>query len=167
MGHGALVGGKKPAGAKALVYSVGFAARLKPCPDTKQRLSVMYRGGVWSQMLGSAAFFAAGHYCGVEAIAEVVGEVVDFVGAVDLDGFAGGVEDDFAVTALVHVLFDFCARFGGDGVVNHVIEEGEEFGAGHFLPPGIANCIVQDLISLASLRRAPVLWTLLSCGSSG
>jgi hypothetical protein len=41
------------------------------------------------------------------------------------------------------VLLDFCARFGGDGVVDHVVEEGEELSAGHFLPPGIANCLVQ------------------------
>jgi hypothetical protein len=54
----------------------------------------------------SAAFFAAGHDGGVEALAETVGQVVDFVGAVDFDGLAGGVEDDFAVAAAVQVLFN-------------------------------------------------------------
>jgi hypothetical protein len=40
----------------------------------------------------------------VEAFSYGVGEFVDFVGAVDLDRFAGGVESDFAVVAPLEVL---------------------------------------------------------------
>ena len=69
----------------------------------------------------SAAFFAAGHDGGVKAFAEVGGEFVDFVGAVNFYRFTGGVEDDFAVAALIHVLFDFGAQRRGNGVVDEIV----------------------------------------------
>jgi hypothetical protein len=53
---------------------------------------------------GLAAVSAAGHDGGVEAFSYGVGELVDFVGAIDLDCFAGGVEGDFAVVAALEVL---------------------------------------------------------------
>ena len=85
----------------------------------------------FSKPEGLAAFFAAGHDGGVESFAEVVGEIVNLVRTVDLDGFAGGVEDNFAMAALVHMLFNFGLGFSGDGVVDDVVEQGDEFCASH------------------------------------
>ncbi len=93
----------------------------------------------------SAAFFAAGHDGGVEAFAEAGGHVVDLVGAIDLDGFAGGVEGDFAVLAAAQMLLEVGAHLSGNGVVDHVVEQGEKLSAGHFSTP----------IS----REVPFLWT--------
>ena len=45
----------------------------------------------------SAAFLTARHDGGVQALAQIGGKVVDFVGAIDLDGFARGVEGDLTV----------------------------------------------------------------------
>jgi hypothetical protein len=73
---------------------------------------------------GSAALFAAGHDGGVEALAETGGEIVNFVGAVDLDGLAGGVEGDFAVFAAAHVLLECGSGFGGYRVVDEVVKKG-------------------------------------------
>ena len=83
----------------------------------------------------SAAFFAAFHDGGVEALSEARGQVVDFVGAVDFNGFAGGVEGDFAVLASAQVLLQVGAHLRGDGVVNQVVEQSEKLSAGHFSPP--------------------------------
>jgi hypothetical protein len=69
------------------------------------------------------------------------------------------------------VLFDFCARFGGDGVVDHVVEEGDELGAGHLIAPRVAaqtaSLNAKDLISRASVPGTQLLLTRHSCGSSG
>ena len=81
-----------------------------------------------------AAFFAAGHDGGVEAVAEAGGHLVKLVGAIDLDGFTGGVEGDFAVLAAVEVLLEVGAH-GHRGVVDHVVEQGKKLGAGHFSTP--------------------------------
>jgi hypothetical protein len=83
----------------------------------------------------SAALFAAGHDGTVEAFAEVGGEFVNFVRAVNFYSFTGGVEDDFAVAALIHVLLDFGAQRRGNGVVNEVVEKRNKLGAGHFSAP--------------------------------
>jgi hypothetical protein len=88
---------------------------------------------------GLTAFFAAGHDGGVEAFAEIGGKVVDLVGPVDLDGLAGSVEDDFAVAALVKMLFDLSARFSGNRVVDEFVKQGDKFGAGHASTPNIRS----------------------------
>jgi hypothetical protein len=69
-----------------------------------------------------AAFFAAGHDGGVEALAEAGGHVVDLVGAVDLDGLARGGESDFAVLATPKVLLQVGTHLGGDSVIDKVVE---------------------------------------------
>jgi len=71
----------------------------------------------------SAAFFAARHDGGVEAFAEAGGQVVDFVGAVDLNGLARGVQGDFAVFAAAQVFLQVGAHLGRDAVVNEVVEQ--------------------------------------------
>jgi hypothetical protein len=74
--------------------------------------------------VASAAFFAASHDGGVEAFAEAGRHVVDFVGAVDFDGFAGGGEGNFAVLAALEVLLQVGPHGGRNGVVNQIVEEG-------------------------------------------
>jgi hypothetical protein len=85
--------------------------------------------------LGLAAFFAAGHDGGVEALAEVGGQVVDFVGTIDLDGFAGGAEGDLAVLATAQMFLQVSAHFGGYRIVDQIIEQSEKLSAGHFSTP--------------------------------
>lgn len=70
----------------------------------------------------SAAFFAAGHDGGVQALAEPCGQVVNFVRAVDFDRFAGGVERDFAVLAALQVVLQLGAHLGRHRVVDQVVE---------------------------------------------
>lgn len=86
-------------------------------------------------LIGSASFFASFHDGGVEAFAESGGQIVDLMGAVYLDGFAGGVEGHFAVFAAAQVGFEFGARFGGHGAVDQVVEQGQKLGTGHFATP--------------------------------
>jgi len=91
---------------------------------------------IWGQRRwegpGLAAFFAAGHDGGVEAVAEAGGEIVNLMGAVNLDGLAGGIEDDLAVAAFAEVGLQLGADLGGYRVVDQVVEQGEELFAGHF-----------------------------------
>jgi hypothetical protein len=84
---------------------------------------------------GSAAFFAAGHDGGVKALAETGGEFVNLVGTIDFNSFTGGVEGDFAVLTAFEVLLQLGSGVGVHRVVNQVVEEGEEFSAGHFFLP--------------------------------
>ncbi len=85
--------------------------------------------------MGLAAFFAAGHDGGVEALAEAGRHFVELVRAIDLDGFAGGAEGDFAVLAAAHMLLEVGAHLPGGGVVDQVVEQGKKLGAGHFSTP--------------------------------
>ncbi len=78
-----------------------------------------------------AAFFAARHDGGVEALAETNRQIVELVRAVDLDGLARGAEGDFAVIAAFEVVLQLNARLGGYRVVDQIIKEGEELSAGH------------------------------------
>lgn len=67
--------------------------------------------------LGFGALFgglASLHDGGVEASAKVFGELVGLLTAVDVDGFAGGVDDHFAVVAGSEVFFDFRKEIGFD-----------------------------------------------------
>jgi hypothetical protein len=96
-----------------------------------------------------AALFAAGHDGGVEAFLEVGGKIVKFMRAVDFDGLAGGVEDDLAVLAAVHVLFKLGARLGGDFVVDQVVEKGKKLFAGHFFSLPVSP----NLVSLGPFSR--------------
>jgi hypothetical protein len=82
-----------------------------------------------------AAFFAAGHDGGVEAFAKGRGKIVDFVRSIYLYGLSRGVENDFAVAALMKVLLKLAAKLGSDRVVDEVVKKGEKFCAGHFLAP--------------------------------
>jgi hypothetical protein len=62
----------------------------------------------------SATIFASCHDGRVQAIAQIIGHLVDLVATIDLNRLLGGVEDDFAVAALLKVLFDFSACLGGN-----------------------------------------------------
>ena len=84
---------------------------------------------------GLTAFFAAFHDGFVEAVAEGSGHFVDLVGAVDLDGFAGGVQGDFAVLATLEVLLQVGAHLSRYGVIDHVVEHGQKLSARHFSLP--------------------------------
>ena len=82
-----------------------------------------------------AAFFATGHDGGVEALAQVGRKIVDLVGAIDFDGFAGGAEGDLAVLAAAQVFLQVGAHFGGYRVVDQIVEQSEKLSAGHFSTP--------------------------------
>ena len=56
---------------------------------------------------------ALGHDGGVEAFAELVGDLVDLVVLVDFDGLLGGVEDDAAVLAAGGVGANLFEQLGG------------------------------------------------------
>ena len=57
---------------------------------------------------------AAFHYSFSHAEGEFFGKFVRLVTAVDVDGFAGRVDDDFAVMASAEVLFDLSHKIGID-----------------------------------------------------
>ena len=59
---------------------------------------------------GAAAF----HYSFAHALGEFFGEFVGLVTAVDIDGFAGRVDDDFAVMAGAEVLLNLSHKIGVD-----------------------------------------------------
>jgi hypothetical protein len=86
-----------------------FAARLKPLPfKTWPHDSI--------EIYSGRLFFceALCHDGGVEAFAELVGDLVDFVAFVDFDGLMGGVEDDLAVLAASGVGADLVEQFGAE-----------------------------------------------------
>jgi hypothetical protein len=62
------------------------------------------------------AFFgeALRHDGGVEAFAKLGGDLVDLVAFVDLDGLAGGVEDDAAVPAAIGMSLNFVSKIGAE-----------------------------------------------------
>ncbi len=84
---------------------------------------------------GSLAFFTAGHDGSVEAFLDAGGKRINLVRAVDLDGLAGGVENDLAVRAVAEVGLKFGARPGGHRVIDQIIEKGEKLFAGHLAIP--------------------------------
>ena len=81
------------------------------------------------QML--AAFFAPFHDGFVEAVAKSRRHLVDLVGAIDLDGFAGSVQRDLAVLAALQMLLEIGAHLAGDAVVDQVVEHGQKLSARH------------------------------------
>jgi hypothetical protein len=77
-------------------------------------------GGACGLVRNSFAGFAFGHDGGVEAFAELGGELVEFVVAVDGDGLARGVEDYLAVVAGGGVGAYFFEELGADLAVEVV-----------------------------------------------
>jgi len=67
--------------------------------------------------LGAAAGLAALHDGSTQTGGEIFRQVVGFVAAIDVDGFAGGVDDDFAVMAGAEVLLDLGEQVGVDSTV--------------------------------------------------
>jgi len=59
---------------------------------------------------GAAAF----HYGFAHAQGEIFGELIGLVTAIDVDGFAGRVDDDFAVMAGAEVLLNLSHKIGVD-----------------------------------------------------
>jgi hypothetical protein len=82
-----------------------------------------------------AAPFAASHDGGVETFAEIGRQVVDLVGTIDFNGFTGCIQGDFAMLATTEVLLQIGTHFGRNGVVNQIVEQRNEFSAGHFSTP--------------------------------
>jgi hypothetical protein len=89
----------------------------------------------WQTDGRSAALLASGHDGGVESFTQIGGQVVDFVGAVDFDGLAGGIEDDLAVSATAQMGLQLGAHIGGHLVVDQIVEKGKKVFAGHFTIP--------------------------------
>jgi hypothetical protein len=56
----------------------------------------------------------------VEAFAKLGRDLVELVAFVDLDGLAGGVENDAAVLAAIGVSLYFLAKIGGEVLVEVV-----------------------------------------------
>src|SRR6185437_7603892 len=83
----------------------------------------------------SGIVFASRHDGCVEALAQVSGELIYLVGAVDFYRLARGVENHLAVPALVHMLLDLGAQFRGHAVVDQVVEEVQKLSAGHLSTP--------------------------------
>lgn len=94
----------------------------------------------------SAALLATGHDSGVKALLQAGGQIINFMGAVDFDSLARGVEDDHAVAATAEVRLQFDAHLGGHRVVDQVVEMGEKLFASHFFVP-----VSPDLVSLGLL----------------
>ena len=63
------------------------------------------------ELSGGAAAF---HYGFAHAQGEIFGELIGLVTAIDVDGFAGRVDDDFAVMAGAEMLFDLSHEIGVD-----------------------------------------------------
>jgi hypothetical protein len=76
------------------------------------------------------------HDGGVQTLTKIVGKFVDLMFAVDGDGLAGSVEDDFAVVALANVSLNVGEELGVDLAVEVIGKLREKIGAGHGLVPG-------------------------------
>ena len=83
----------------------------------------------------SAALFATSHNGGMQTFPKTGGHIVNLVRTVDLYRFAGSAKRDLAVFASSQVLLEVGAHFGGDRVVDQIIEQGEKLSAGHFSTP--------------------------------
>jgi hypothetical protein len=62
------------------------------------------------------------HDCGVETFTQLVGDFVDLVALIDMDGLLGGVEDDAAMLATGSVGADFLEQTGAESIVEVVGE---------------------------------------------
>jgi hypothetical protein len=71
----------------------------------------------------------------MQTLAKTGGHIVNLVGPVDLYRFAGSAQGDLAVFASAQVLLQVGAHFGGDRVVDQIVEQGEKLSAGHFSTP--------------------------------
>jgi hypothetical protein len=69
---------------------------------------------------GLLGLLASRHDGGSEAGGKLVGELVGLLVTVDIDGFASGVDDHFAVVAGPEVLFDFSKEIRFDLAVEEV-----------------------------------------------
>jgi hypothetical protein len=121
------------------VEEVWFFWGIRQCDKGTEPASLLIGKPTKLEIL--AADFAARHDGGVQAVTKIFGHFVDFVAAVNLNCLAGGVEDDFAVAALLQVQFDLSSGLGGNRVVNQVIENGKKLSAGHAAASG-AECIM-------------------------
>jgi hypothetical protein len=81
-----------------LGWNPAYAAKLR------ERIALEWDFGGECDLRSSAAFFAAGHDGGVEAFAEVGGQIINLMGAIDFNGLAGGVERDLAVVTAAQML---------------------------------------------------------------
>jgi hypothetical protein len=68
---------------------------------------------------------------GVEAGADIGGELVKLVALIDFDGLASSVENDFAVTARAQMRLNLGAGLCGDRFVDDVVEDRKKLSAGH------------------------------------
>ena len=70
----------------------------------------------------------------MQTLANGVGKLVDFVGAVDFDRFARGIQGDFAMIAPFQVLLELGAGIVRDVVIDQFVEQRQKFCASHFSP---------------------------------
>jgi len=75
----------------------------------------------------------------MKPVAQPGGQIVQLMGPVNLNRLASGVEDHLAGTAVAQMLLQIGARFGGQRVVDQIIEKGEKLFAVHFSIP-ISRC---------------------------
>src|ERR1017187_850971 len=81
-----------------LGWNPAYAAKLR------ERIALEWDFGGECDLRSSAAFFAEGHDGGVEAFAEVGGQIINLMGAIDFNGLAGGVERELAVVTAAQML---------------------------------------------------------------
>jgi hypothetical protein len=84
--------------------------------------------------IGQAACGATAiHNSGTHTGGDIFGEFIDLVATVHVNGFPGGIDDDFAVMAGADVLFDLGHERRIDLPVEVVGEFGQKIGAVHLL----------------------------------
>jgi hypothetical protein len=74
------------------------------------------------------------HDSAVQAVANGLGERIEFAIGVELDRLAGRVHGDEAVLAPSQVFVEISAQSGANFIVKQVIEQCHEFRAGHLTP---------------------------------
>jgi len=73
-------------------------------------------------MPGRSALAAFGHNGLVQALAQIFGQLVQLVAAVDLDGLPRRVQRDLAVLALFEMMLEIGTQRNGRVLIEHFIE---------------------------------------------
>jgi hypothetical protein len=82
-----------------------------------------------------SAFPALGHNGFVQTLAQVVGQLVQFVAAVDLNRLPCRVQRDFAMFAAAEMLLEIDPKRNRRVLIEHVIQLRQKLRACHFAPP--------------------------------
>jgi hypothetical protein len=81
--------------------------------------------------LGALLSVTLVHDGGMHTLADVGGELVELMIAIDVDGLGGGIEDHFTVFALSDVMFYLGQEFGGNGTIEEVGKLRKKISARH------------------------------------